>query len=742
MLSAAFLVEDEMSAKHFSPKKCGVPWCAVAALLLGLIPAGARAQSYEACGPAPAVKAALDQLPRLGPADTHWQVYRHRLAALQALMRQYPDDVFVPRAYIQAMHSTPDKEKVIAEYKSRYEQNLSPQLAYLYGLTLVGRDTPEGINLMDEAVTKDPAFALPHLELAMIYRSHAFFDKAQDASQLKAFLDACPASLEGYQALAHFDDRELVLPYATKLRTLIEGRSDPDAVEAYRTLWSLEFKTHPASEYGPLRAKVAQDLERLRQLNLVDTKEWYQTLAAGYRLLKDEKQAAWADKQYMTRFQPESVAMDEWFDEHMFPGADASPSTKHAFYSELFAQSGEWLKKSPNNLMIWAWYRLLAIENLDDIPAAEVESNAEQFLEAADRDLGPRGPYSSQYSEAAEVLSQKHLAPQREVNWAEKGLAQWDIESSEPRNDLDTSQEQEKLTADRAYNRLQLLGYETDGYLELKRKDSAEVQLDQMNRWLQDFKSLPGNADSAKETARLYTLYWGLRAREAELQGHKEDAMGFYENALLARLAALQKPATGGKDELADSAHKLWKSLGGTEEGWQLWYARPANDAANHSAAQWQDADEPLPAFRLTDLNGKTWDLAALRGKTVFMNFWASWCGPCRLELPHLQELADQYKDRPDVQFITLNMDANPGLAQPVTKELSLSLVVIPAYSFALARLNVGPLPENWIADNKGVVRLKGIGYDPSKNWKAGVNDAIEKVKALEAATSSARVSP
>lgn len=207
-------------------------------------------------------------------------------------MHQYPNDVFVPRAYIQAVRR--DNDKLVAEYKSRYEQNPSPQLAYLYGLALVGRDTPEAIKLLKEALGDDPSFALPHLELATIYRSHAFFDKAQGASQLKAFLDACPASVEGYQALTQTDDRAFVLPYAAKLRTLIEGRSDPDAIAAYRALWSLEFKAHPGSEYDSLRAQVAQDVERLRELNLVGVAQWYQTLADGYRLVKDAKRAEWA----------------------------------------------------------------------------------------------------------------------------------------------------------------------------------------------------------------------------------------------------------------------------------------------------------------------------------------------------------------------------------------------------------------------------------------------------------------
>jgi hypothetical protein len=114
-------------------------------------------------------------------------------------------------------------------------------------------------------------------------------------------------------------------------------------------------------------------------------------------------------------------------------------------------------------------------------------------------------------------------------------------------------------------------------------------------------------------------------AREAELHGRKLDAMAFYENALLTRLDAQQKPETGMKDELADNAHQLWASLGGTDEGWKLWYGRRADALAQQATLTWEDANQPLAAFELADLSGKTWNMASLKGKVTFLNFWASW---------------------------------------------------------------------------------------------------------------------
>jgi hypothetical protein len=620
-----------MSTKYSSTKDGQLLWCVLVPLLLGFIPAGAWAQTYDACGPAPAVKAALDQLPQQKPADTFWQYHEQRLAALQALLRQYPDDVFIQQAYIRSVNSASEMEKVIAEYKSRHERNsTSAQLTYLYGLTLVGRQSPEAIKLFNAALEQDRAFALPHLELVTIYRSQVFANKPQSVQHLQAYLDACPASFEGYGALTGVADKEFLRPYAVKLRALVENRSDADAVGAYRTLWALEFKTHPASEYDALRRQVGQDLARLRQLQLEDKPQWYLTLERGYELVGDKKQVGWADDQYLTRIpQPcATVASGKFWDDHMFPGADSPPDKKHAFYSALYEQSGQWLKERPNCLMFWT-YRIYGIENLDDLPPAEVGTNIDQMLEATARNAGPEGLGSFHYSEAAEVFAKSHLKPERVVEWAQKGLAKWQNEaekrSQAPPYDLDTEEHQQTYATNQAESRLRLLGYEIDGYLQLEQADKAQAQLEQMDRWLQEFKLLGGKENPARTDARLYAVYWGLRARAADLQGRKQDAMAFYENALLARLTAQQKPETGRKDELADNAHQLWKSLGGTEEGWQLWYGRPANDLVSQATLWWEDTHEPLPAFELADLDGKTWNLAALRGKTIFLTFWATW---------------------------------------------------------------------------------------------------------------------
>ena len=92
-----------------------------------------------------------------------------------------------------------------------------------------------------------------------------------------------------------------------------------------------------------------------------------------------------------------------------------------------------------------------------------------------------------------------------------------------------------------------------------------------------------------------------------------------------------------------------------------------------------------------------------------------------------MQKVIEQYKSRPDVQFLMLSIDENPGLIEPFMLEHKYAFTVLPAYTYAEGSLNVNGIPQNWMVDANGAVRLKGIGYDPTGKWEKGMTDAIEK---------------
>ncbi len=84
---------------------------------------------------------------------------------------------------------------------------------------------------------------------------------------------------------------------------------------------------------------------------------------------------------------------------------------------------------------------------------------------------------------------------------------------------------------------------------------------------------------------------------------------------------------------------------------------------------------DPAWAFALSDVDGNTVTLDELSGRPIVVNFWASWCGPCRIEFPHLQEAANQYGD--DVVFLAVNQQEDIETVTDFFLELGLTLPVV-----------------------------------------------------------------
>jgi thiol-disulfide isomerase/thioredoxin len=118
-----------------------------------------------------------------------------------------------------------------------------------------------------------------------------------------------------------------------------------------------------------------------------------------------------------------------------------------------------------------------------------------------------------------------------------------------------------------------------------------------------------------------------------------------------------------------------------------------------------------LPSFKMTDLEGNIVNLADLKGKKVFVNLWASWCGPCRSEMPSIQELYKKTKNE-NVAFVMLALDNNFEESIGYLKDEKL---VLPAYYPAetLPELfNVPGIPTTFIFNEKGTLVKKIEGSD------------------------------
>lgn len=124
-------------------------------------------------------------------------------------------------------------------------------------------------------------------------------------------------------------------------------------------------------------------------------------------------------------------------------------------------------------------------------------------------------------------------------------------------------------------------------------------------------------------------------------------------------------------------------------------------------------ADETAPDFTLKSRDGKNIRLSELRGEVVMLNFWASWCGPCRQELPHLDALAKRY-GRGGFTLLGVNVDANPEDAEKLLKEIPVSFPVLLDSSSKVSELyQVDAMPTTVIIDRNGKVRHRHKAYKP-----------------------------
>lgn len=158
---------------------------------------------------------------------------------------------------------------------------------------------------------------------------------------------------------------------------------------------------------------------------------------------------------------------------------------------------------------------------------------------------------------------------------------------------------------------------------------------------------------------------------------------------------------------LAIATYKLSTSEAGASS--QTVIMAPARVEPTSLAVQADDT--PAPDFTLPDLNGQMVRLSDYKGKVVVLNFWATWCPPCRKEIPDFNELQAQYGDR-GIQFIGVALDEE-GLSK-VKKWTSTNPVNYPvviadaAIKKAYGEMNA--IPVTMLIDRQGIIRTKYIG--------------------------------
>jgi thiol-disulfide isomerase/thioredoxin len=665
---------------------------------------------------------------KLGTPEFQQLAYEQRNAItaqiLNELIEKYPREVDPYKRLISsARNQQTEHPEKLAALQEKYQKLAAghpddPFDLYLAALVLKGKNTPESIRLANRAQELAPNFAWPSLYLADLYSQGKTLDKEKASAQLKQFFALCPASFDGTAQWRLVKDMELQAKVAPAERAYLESATDPAILKNYSTLWGNEFRIHTPQEYPALRKQVAADLERLEKANPKPDSEWARFLIEGYKQsgATQETITALEDKlmaTYPKSSEALSIVEQRWRDAHKEPEKqDDTAAWKH-YQAEYRAAVQQWMHDFPDSYHELVQTAFYATPNDDTVSETDGIAVVDTYLKDVQEYWGPQ---SWPLQNAAGFLLNHHWQPQRALQLLEQ--VQDDYAKSDAIDAADDNRSEKDL-ADQAKNRsYRDLSQTKSILLAATRAGKPEAALK-----LKAAIEGPPPTDNKNEST-----YWRNRALLAVLEGRKADGLVYYQLALQTRQQQPKFYAGQLKDDLGDEARELWKQLGGSDAAWAAWSKQPLQTAVDATAARWEKPKQPLPEFSLTDLNGKTWKLTDLRGKAVLINVWATWCGPCQGELPHLQKLYDQLKDRTDIQILTFDIDEEPGLLDAYMKKKGYTFPVLPAYSYTVNLLNGFAIPQNWIVDGKGVWLWTQTGYGADDAWQKDMQAKIESV--------------
>lgn len=134
---------------------------------------------------------------------------------------------------------------------------------------------------------------------------------------------------------------------------------------------------------------------------------------------------------------------------------------------------------------------------------------------------------------------------------------------------------------------------------------------------------------------------------------------------------------------------------------------------SSHASAQ---VGLPLPQTRLTELNSETLlNTQDLKGKVVYLDFWASWCGPCRKSFPFMNQLQKRYGHL-GLEIVAINMDKDLAAANEFLAQVPANFKLYQSQETDLAKvLKVPGLPVAYLIDREGMIVARHIGFNMRK---------------------------
>ncbi len=708
-------------------------WLATASLFLFLSSTGtiACAQSnlsLPGCEASPEVRQIINDKLESPEFQNLTYAERNKITeqVLTRLIEKYPRELepyqrLIGNAKDQYTNSPEPLAKLREEFQQKAKEHPDdPLMLYLAATALRDKDTPLSIQLDNRAIALAPNFPWPYADLTGIYWRGKTMDKDKERENLRKFWNLCPTSTDGSMRGLHLvKDIELQAKVAAAERAFLATATDPSVLKNYDFLWGLEFRLSPVADYPALRKKVTADLARLETANPKPDAGWAAFLIGGYKQSGAPQEVITAKEDELLKAYPHSaealeIVENRWEDAYKQPENQKDVAAWVQYRAAYKSAVQQWVREFPDSYHDLVQSLFFAFADDDSVSEADAATVLDAYLKDVPEHWGP-SPWNLE--NAAEFLLDHKWQPARALDLLEQAQDLFAKEDTAyDANDNHSVKDSEDRAKFLTYRSNTMAG---EILLAAARAGKPPVA-----------SSLRSSVEGPAPTDKKYeSLYWRNRARLAVLEGRKADGLIYYQLALQTRQEPPKFQRGLFKDELSDEARGLWNQLGGSEAAWAAWSKQPPQTPIDTNAAHWEKPTQTLPDFSLTDLSGKTWRLADLHGKVVLVNLWATWCGPCNAELPQMEKLYEQVKDRSDMQILTFDIDEDLGLVDPYLKKKGYTFPVLPAYSYTVNLLNGWTIPQNWILDANGTWLWTQVGYDGDDSWQHDILAKLESAK-------------
>jgi peroxiredoxin len=154
----------------------------------------------------------------------------------------------------------------------------------------------------------------------------------------------------------------------------------------------------------------------------------------------------------------------------------------------------------------------------------------------------------------------------------------------------------------------------------------------------------------------------------------------------------------------------------------------PKESKANAASSKTEalDIGSTAPDFTVTMLDGSKVKLSSLRGKPVFLNFWATWCPPCVGEMPHFQALYPKYKDK--MHFLAVSIDSDSATVEKFVKSKSYTFpIAFDTNKTVAGTYNIQAIPTSFILDKDGKIIAYNLGAMSAGSLPTFLDKAFEK---------------